>query len=187
MVTFGLVHDQDGVDRAASRRARQAARVGHGDSCPHGACQPSLGRIRRIRRRVLTVARVINGSSVGFSFSRHACPARWSHQRNGVRGSSFRWLRPGRGASGASRPGPVTRPRWSCWELLMTRTLHGVAILASYPMWAGLRLHSLANATTFRCSRCGHHRESTMAATSNADSAAMLCPTCYARQLTHYA
>lgn len=69
----------------------------------------------------------------------------------------------------------------------MTRTLHEVDVLASYPMWAGLRLHSLASAATFRCSRCGHHRESTMAATSNADSAAMLCPICYARQLAGYA
>lgn len=69
----------------------------------------------------------------------------------------------------------------------MAQTLNGVAVLASYPMWAGVRLHSLANAAKFHCSRCGHHRESTMAATSSTDATAVLCPTCYAHHLAHHA
>ncbi|OZM72880.1 hypothetical protein CFN78_11475 [Amycolatopsis antarctica] len=53
-----------------------------------------------------------------------------------------------------------------------------VPIIASYPPWQGLQLHSLAVAVEFRCGPCGLRHESAMVATS---PGTLVCPSCYAR------
>lgn len=57
-------------------------------------------------------------------------------------------------------------------------------IIASYPEWAGLQLHSLALPAEYRCVGCGEQRESTVVAV--AADRKPVCPMCYAR-LAHHA
>jgi anti-anti-sigma factor len=59
---------------------------------------------------------------------------------------------------------------------------HRVGVLASYPIWHGLQLHSLVRQVHYRCSECARYRDSTMAATRGAPAGAetLVCPGCYA-------
>jgi hypothetical protein len=53
-----------------------------------------------------------------------------------------------------------------------------LAVIASYPSLAGLRLHSLATAIEYLCAVCAYVRESTVVAT---DDVRLVCPKCFAR------
>lgn len=52
-----------------------------------------------------------------------------------------------------------------------------VTVLASYPTWGGLRLHSLATPTRYRCGACDRVRESALVATGEQ---ILACPACFA-------
>lgn len=54
-------------------------------------------------------------------------------------------------------------------------------IIDTYPLFRGLRLHSLAYPVLVRCAHCSHRRESTMVALDEAH--APVCPACYAHRL----
>lgn len=58
--------------------------------------------------------------------------------------------------------------------------IHGnpVSVIACYPTLGGMRLHSLAMATTYRCGICRQSRESAMVAVGEQS---LVCPSCFAR------